>query len=163
MYNTDIIDSFAISLVELIGFFSAPQRVELLLREADVDLDRALFPLLVCLAMRGPLSIAALSDQIGRDHTTISRQLSKLESLGLIARHSGADDKRIRTISLTPAGEEIAKAVTAARRRLLSLALAGWSETDLADLARLNRRFVGALSEAIRERSAMRGGGAETS
>jgi DNA-binding MarR family transcriptional regulator len=163
VYNTDIIDGFATSLVELIGFFSAPQRVELLLREADVDLDRALFPLLVCLATRGPLSVAALSDQIGRDHTTISRQLSKLEGLGLIARHSGADDKRVRTISLTPAGEKIAQAVTAARRRLLSLALAGWSETDLADLARLNRRFVATLTEAVRERSTMRGGGTETS
>ena len=152
MYNTDIIDGFAMSLVELIGFFSAPQRVELLLKEADVDLDRALFPLLVCLAMRGPLSVAGLSSQIGRDHTTISRQLSKLESLGLIARQSGADDKRVRTINLTPAGEDIAQAVTAARRRLLSRALAGWSEADLTDLARLNRRFLVTLTDAVRER-----------
>ena len=150
MYNTDTIDEFATSLVELIGFFSAPQRVELLLQEADVTLDRALFPLLICLAMRGPLSVAGLSDQVGRDHTTISRQLSKLESLGLIARHSAADDKRVRTISLTPAGEGIAQAVTAARRRLLSQALIGWNETDLADLARLNRRFVVTLSDAVR-------------
>ena len=150
MYFTDSIDELAVVLIDLIGFFSSPRRVELLLREAGVDLDRALFPLLVCLAMRGPQSVAGLSDQIGRDHTTISRQLAKLESLDLIVRHEDHADRRIRTASLTVAGIEIAQAVTMARRRLLSKVLAGWSEEDLANLAGLNRRFVEALADAVR-------------
>ena len=137
------------TLVELIGFFSSPQRVEVLLREAGVDLDRALFPILVCLAMRGPLSVAGLSAEIGRDHTTISRQLSKLESLTLVARQAG-EDRRVRTVTLTQGGRQIAQAVTGARRRLLSKVLADWPDTDLADLARLNRRFVDALVQAAR-------------
>jgi hypothetical protein len=41
-------------------------------------------------------------------------------------------------------------AITDARRRLLSRALADWSATDLADLAALNRRFVDALGWAGR-------------
>ena len=153
MHNTDNIDGIAAALVDLLGFFSGPQRVELLLREAQVDLDQALFPLLVCLSVRGPLNVAGLSAQIGRDHTTISRQLSKLESLGLISRQVGGGDRRVRTVTLTTAGEEIAKAVTLARRRLLSKVLADWSEGDLAKLAQLNRRFVDALAVAAQPAS----------
>jgi DNA-binding MarR family transcriptional regulator len=147
------LEALGAALVELIGFFSAPQRVELLLREAQVDLDRALFPILVCLAARGPLSVAGLSDQIGRDHTTISRQLSKLESLGMIAKKEGGSDRRVRTVGLTAEGEAVAQAVTAARRRLLSKALDGWSAEDIEGLARLNRRFVDTLDEAVRRQT----------
>ncbi len=54
----------------------------------------------------------------------------------------------MRAAALTAAGGEIVQAIGAARRRLLSKVLAGWTETDLAGLAALNRRFVDALTEA---------------
>ncbi len=153
MYNASNVDELAAALVDIIVFFGSPRRVELLLREAEVDLDHALFPLLVCLATCGPLSVAGLSDQIGRDHTTISRQLSKLESLGLVVRESSGADRRVRTVSLTAAGDAIAQAVTAARRRLLSTALSDWSRSDLETLAHLNRRLVDTLTVAARTRA----------
>jgi DNA-binding MarR family transcriptional regulator len=118
-----------------------------LLNEAGVNLDRALFPLLVRLARSGPLSVAGLADQVGRDHTTISRQLAKLESLGLIARPVGGADRRVRAAALTRAGDKIVRAISAARRRLLSRALAKWTPEDRAALAKLNRRFVDALAQ----------------
>ncbi|THD58709.1 MAG: MarR family transcriptional regulator [Phenylobacterium sp.] len=129
------------------SFLNSPRRDEVLLREAGVSLDRALFPLLVRLGARGPLSVAGLADQVGRDHTTLSRQLAKLEGLGLIARHGGEGDRRVRTAHLTAAGEAAVQAITAARRRLLSKALAGWDPADRARLAALNRRFVDALAK----------------
>src|SRR5580704_2203561 len=115
------------ALIDLMSFLNSPQRDDVLLREAGVDLDRALFPLLVRLGMSGPLSVAVLADQVGRDHTTVSRQLAKLERLGLISRQAGGADRRVRTASLTAAGDTIVRAITAARRRLLSRALADWS------------------------------------
>jgi DNA-binding MarR family transcriptional regulator len=135
-------------MIELMGFLNSPQRDDVLLREAGVALDRALFPLLVRLGLTGPLSVAGLADQVGRDHTTISRQLAKLESLGLIVREGGDNDRRVRTARLAPSGDQIVQAITAARRRLLSRVLADWSEVDLASLANLNRRFVDALGAA---------------
>jgi len=146
MYDTRDIEGLVAALIDLMSFFNSPRRDDVLLREAGVSLDRALFPLLVRLAMFGPLSVAGLADQVGRDHTTISRQLSKLESLDLISRQGGSD-KRVRTATLTAAGDKIVHAITAARQRLLSRALADWSEIDLASLATLNRRFVDALAE----------------
>ena len=142
------------------SFLSSPRRDEVLLSEAGVDLDRALFPLLVRLAMSGPLSVAGLADQVGRDHTTISRQLAKLASLDLIARQEGGADKRVRTARLTAAGHTAVQAITGARRRLLSRALAEWSDTDRANLATLNRRFVDSLSDAGSDRTEARSSGA---
>jgi len=131
-------------MLDLLSFLNSPQRDDALLREARVDLDRALFPLLVILGMRGTLGVTELADQVGRDHTTVSRQLAKLESLDLVARQEG-DDRRRRAAALTPAGKKVVKAITQARRRLLSKALAQWSEADRAALASLNRRFADAL------------------
>jgi len=145
VHHTRTIDQLAAALIDLISFLNSPQRDDVLLREAGVDLDRALFPLLVRLGRSGSLSVAGLADQVGRDHTTISRQLSKLERRGLISRQGGGADRRVRTASLTAAGDKIVQAITAARRRLLSRALAEWSEADLAALATLNQRFVDAL------------------
>jgi DNA-binding MarR family transcriptional regulator len=148
VYNTGSIDTVARALVDLLGFFSSPQRVDLLLKEADVVLDRALVPLLVAIATRGTLSVAALADQVGRDSTTVSRQLAKLAQLGLVAKGTGDSDRRIRMVTLSPVGEGLARSVAAARQRLLARALAAWSEDDLADLGRLNARFVESLAHA---------------
>ena len=148
MHSTRDIDELAKALVDLIGFLNSPQRDEILLQEAGVSLDRALFPLLVRLGARGPLSVAGLADQVGRDHTTISRQLSKLERLGLITRQDGEADRRVHAASLTPAGADIVYDITAARWRLLSRVLTDWTAADLERLASLNRRFVDALGAA---------------
>jgi DNA-binding MarR family transcriptional regulator len=118
--------------------------------EAGVVIDRALFPLLVRLGRCGPLSVAALAAQVGRDHTTVSRQLAKLESLDLISRRGAPPDRRVRTAALTDAGDAMVRAIAAARTRLLSSALADWSDADFESLAALNRRFVHALGRAAR-------------
>lgn len=145
MQNTRNLDMLASAMLDLLGFLNSPQRDEALLKEAGVRLDRALFPLLVILGARGSLGVAELADQVGRDHTTVSRQLAKLESLDLVARYEG-DDRRKRAARLTTAGKKTVRAITQARRRLLSKALAQWSETDRAALADLNRRFAEALA-----------------
>jgi len=147
VHSTRDIDDLVAALLDLMGFLSSPKRDDVLLNEAGVNLDRALFPLLVRLARSGPLSVAGLADQVGRDHTTISRQLAKLESLGLIARPVGGADRRVRAAALTRAGDKIVRAISAARRRLLSRALANWTPEDRAALAKLNRRFVDALAQ----------------
>ncbi|HEY3887165.1 MAG TPA: MarR family transcriptional regulator [Caulobacteraceae bacterium] len=153
MHNTRDIDGLAAALIDLTGFFASPQRDDVLLAEAGVSLDRALFPLLVRLGRHGPLSVAGLAAQVGRDHTTISRQLAKLENLDMVSRQGGGADRRVRSAALTPAGDEIVQAITAARRRLLSRALADWTPADRAKLASLNRRFAQALAGPARDRA----------
>lgn len=150
MQNTRNLDRLGTALVDLIGFLNSPRRDEVLLREAAVQLDRALFPLLVALGRRGLLGVAELADLVGRDHTTVSRQLVKLESLALVERRESPGDRRRRAAALTAEGEAVVGAVTQARRRLLARALGGWSEADLAALADLSRRFADTLTALAR-------------
>lgn len=145
MYSAHEMDELGSVVLELAGIVNRPDRDDLLLAEAGVSLDRALFPHLVRLSVRGPMAVAELAAEAGRDHTTVSRQLTKLESLGLIWRPQSQGDARTRPAALTPEGEAIAEAIGAARRRLLSKALASWSAADRQALVRLNRRFVDSL------------------
>src|SRR5262245_18516003 len=120
MQNTRSIEQVGDALVEMMAFFASPRRDQALLREAAVDLDRALFPLLMRLADGAPKGVTALGDDVGRDQTTISRQLAKLEALGLVARPRDAADRRVRAAQITPAGQVIVHAIVQARARLLS-------------------------------------------
>jgi DNA-binding MarR family transcriptional regulator len=150
MQNTRNVDRLGASLVDLISFLNSPQRDDALLREAGVRLDRALFPLLVGLGRKGPLSVAELADSVGRDRTTVSRQLAKLESLRLIARCATGGDRRRNAAQLTAGGRKIVHAISLARRRLLAKALADWNDADCGALAELVARFAYTLSELAR-------------
>ena len=66
-----------------IGVANGTDAIELLIRAAGIRLDRALFPLLVGIERFGPIGVVDLADRAGRDYTTVSRQVAKLESLGL--------------------------------------------------------------------------------
>jgi DNA-binding MarR family transcriptional regulator len=130
------------AMVDLFTMMSEPQRDDTLLREAGVSLDRALFPLLVGIERYGPIGVVDLANKAGRDHTTISRQVTKLESLGLIERQPGAKDRRINEAVITPKGRSVTDALDAARLRLAAPIFAKWSEEDFSRLVRLLRRFA---------------------
>jgi DNA-binding MarR family transcriptional regulator len=134
------------AMVDLFTLMSRPQRDEALLREAGISLDRALFPLLVGIERYGPIGVVDLADRVGRDHTTVSRQVSKLESLGLIARKASPADRRINEAVITAVGRTLTDALDAARLRIAAPILAKWSDEDFSDLVRLMRRFVDDLT-----------------
>jgi DNA-binding MarR family transcriptional regulator len=130
------------ALIDVVGFFNRPQNDTILLREAGVSLDRALFPLLVLIQRRGPLGVGELADRVGRDYTTVSRQVAKLKNLGLVARGPGKADRRVTEAVVTEKGQAVSEVLDAAPERLATIALADWSEQDLKDLTRLLRRFA---------------------
>ena len=130
------------ALLDLIGVLNRPQPDEALIREAGIALDRALFPLLVRIERRGPIGVVDLADLAGRDHTTVSRQVAKLESLGLVTRRPGQADRRVREAVVTEKGLAMTQALDQARERVAAPILSRWSEADLADLARLLRKLA---------------------
>ena len=148
MHDTHDIDAVAAALLDLLGALNSPRQDDILLAEAGVSIDRALFPLLVRIGAAGRLSVAELADLVGRDHSTISRQTAKLESLGLIDRRPAAQDQRVREASLSPTGQRMVRAISAARRRLLGKLLAGWTAQDRESVARLNQRLADAMRQA---------------
>jgi DNA-binding MarR family transcriptional regulator len=145
VYHAHNSDRLAGALRDLIGFLNSPRQDEMLMREAGISLDRALFPLLVRIGARGALSVVELAEQVGRDHSTVSRQAAKLETLGLVARRQSKRDQRVREAVITAEGRRAVRAITVARRRLLAKLLADWSEEDRKALARLNRKLADAM------------------
>jgi len=130
------------ALIDIVGAMNRPQRDEMMVREAGISLERALFPLLVAIERRGPIGVVDLADGVGRDHTTVSRQVAKLESLGLVERRAGAADRRVREAIVTPKGKAMTDAVDAARDRLAGAIFATWDERDVDELVRLMRKFA---------------------
>ena len=130
------------ALLDIVSLLNEPQRDEALIAEAGISLDRALFPLLVRVGKRGPIGVVELADMAGRDHTTVSRQIARLESLGLVARKADAADKRVRAVAITKKGLAMTRALDKARERIAAPAVADWSEADRKTLIRLLRRLV---------------------
>lgn len=130
------------ALIEIVGVMNRPQRDEAMVREAGISLDRALFPLLVLVERLGPIGVVELADRVGRDYTTVSRQVAKLESLGLVDRQESTQDRRIREAVITGQGKAMTDRVDAARERIGLAIFANWNERDIEDLVRLLRKFA---------------------
>jgi DNA-binding MarR family transcriptional regulator len=144
------------ALLDITGVLNRPQPDAALIALAGVDLDRALFPLLVRVERRGPLAIGELAELCGRDYTTVSRQVTKLEELGLVVRQINAEDARVKEAVITEKGRQITTALDGAREKIMTGLLADWDKQEIADLARLLRKLAdGALEFVHRERSGL--------
>ena len=134
------------ALIDIVSMMNRPQRDEMMVREAGISLDRALFPLLVMIERLGPIGVVDLADRVGRDYTTVSRQVAKLDSLGLVERQAGAADRRVREAVVTPKGKAMTDAVDAARERIGREIFATWDDRDIKELVRLMRKFADAVN-----------------
>jgi DNA-binding MarR family transcriptional regulator len=130
------------ALLTVVSVMNRPQRDEAMVREAGISLDRALFPLLVGIERVGPIGVVELADRVGRDYTTVSRQVAKLESLGLVERQGGVHARRVREAIVTPKGKVMTDAVDAARERLGRAIFAKWEQQDFEELVRLLQKFA---------------------
>ena len=135
------------ALIDIVSVMNRPQRDERMVQEAGISLDRALFPLLVGIERRGPIGVVELADCVGRDYTTVSRQVAKLESLGLVERRGSTTDQRVREATVTPKGKAMTDRVDAARDRIGRSIFATWDAHDIEELVRLMRKFADAVKE----------------
>ncbi|SHF26328.1 DNA-binding transcriptional regulator, MarR family [Kaistia soli DSM 19436] len=145
-------DPLALALLDLARFISDTRRDRYLIAEAGLDLDPAFLPLLVRLGTYGPAGVVELADELGRDHSSMSRQVAKLEAVGLAERARAASDARLRIAKITQSGQAAVAALAAARKRALDQAIGNWTAADRETLGRLLGRFTSAL-QALTDRS----------
>jgi DNA-binding MarR family transcriptional regulator len=136
------------AVLDIVSVMNRPQRDEVLIKEAGIPLDRALFPLLVGIERFGPIGVVELADRAGRDYTTVSRQVAKLESLGLVVRQGSAADRRVREAAVTAKGKAMIDLVDAARERIGRAIFETWDAHDIDELVRLMRKFADAVADA---------------
>jgi DNA-binding MarR family transcriptional regulator len=134
------------AVLDIVSVMNRPQRDEVLIKEAGIPLDRALFPLLVGIERFGPIGVVELADRVGRDYTTVSRQVAKLESLALVKRQGSTADRRVREAVIAPEGKAMTNRVDAARDRIGRAIFQTWAAHDVEELVRLMRKFADAVT-----------------
>jgi DNA-binding MarR family transcriptional regulator len=135
------------AVLDIVSAMNRPQRDNLLIKEAGILLDRALFPPLVGIERFGPIGVVELADRVGRDYTTVSRQVAKLESLGLVERRASAADRRVHEAAITPKGKTMTDLIDAARERIGRVIFEKWDAHDIDEFARLMRKFADAIRD----------------
>ena len=113
-----------------------------LLAGSGVKLDRALFPLLSRIGLHPPMSTVELANLVGRDHSTVSRQISKLEELGLINRLPSKEDQRVRLLAPSRKGRSLLTRVDDVRRCWMEDHFRDWSVKDRDQLLKLMSRLM---------------------
>ncbi|MGO3449652.1 MarR family winged helix-turn-helix transcriptional regulator [Kluyvera intermedia] len=146
-HNNYDITEFHGALLDIIGVMNQPVRDEQLLQAAGVKLDQILFPLLVAIGRRGPIGVVELADNLGRDYTTVSRQVKKLEALELAHKQPNAQDRRISEVTLSEQGRAIFDAIAIARQKLMNQVLVAWSPEEVEALFTLTRKYADSLQQ----------------
>jgi DNA-binding MarR family transcriptional regulator len=145
MSQPDPLKTLHEALLQIVSVLNRPQGDNVILTRAGVSLDTALFPLLVRVSMQHNLTIGELADQVGRDYSTVSRQITRLQDLGLVHSEPSQTDRRQRVLSATPAAKNTLKKIDRARNSVMSEALAGWSQDEITELARMTTRLAAAM------------------
>jgi DNA-binding MarR family transcriptional regulator len=110
-------------------------------RLAELDLTSVQAHALRRLDPQRPLAMSALAEALYCHASNVTGIVDRLESRGLVERTPGTDDRRVKTLVLTPEGAE-------ARAKVIELlseppaALAGLSPSDQRALRDILRRAV---------------------
>jgi DNA-binding MarR family transcriptional regulator len=153
---SDWSDEIHAVLLQLHGYMNRPDLDQAFLARAGVKLDRALFPLLTRIELSHPIGVVELANLVGRNHSTVSRQVAKLEALGLVKRRAADGDQRVRLLKPSAAGRKMLGQFGVARRKFLNDRLDGWTEAERSTLLDLLRRFSATMGNL--ETSAVDGG-----
>ncbi len=95
----------------------------------------------------GPVSTKALATALDLDASTVTRQISALESGGFVQRRPDPLDGRSSTIMLTAAGHQTMAGVEGERRHGIEALVGDWAERERAALARALSRLNTSLLE----------------
>ncbi len=141
MHWTDRLHRHLIAITDMVNRFDVDAR---LLAASGVKLDRALYPLLSRMVLYPDLSAIELANIIGRDHSTVSRQVTKLEEQGLIRREPSSRDGRVRDLVVTAEGRSLVARIGSVRREWMERHFSDWRAEDREGLLDLMGRMLDA-------------------
>ena len=128
---------------ELSVLFGRARSVSLsLAAQIHPGLDAACYAMLLHLGDISPVRAADVVERTGLDKSTVSRQIARLEELGLVERVADPTDGRARQVQLTEVGTLRLDKVRSDRRARLRAIFDSWSTEDITSfsalLAKLN-------------------------
>jgi MarR family transcriptional regulator, lower aerobic nicotinate degradation pathway regulator len=121
---------------------------------ADMNVTPVQFALLFAASKQAGLDQRTLAGRIGLDTSTVGQVVDRLESRELIERKVSPTDKRVRLLSVTPAGKKLLQGVMPAMLRAQDRILAPLPQADRAKFMAMVKRIVdenNAWSRAARD------------
>jgi len=100
-----------------------------------VTINRTGHWLLVHVSESAPVRLSEIADSVELDLSTLSRQVRYLVDAGLLAKVPDPADGRAALLSLTERGAAVLQSVSEARRRVLTEAMADWTDEERTALA----------------------------
>lgn len=145
-------DDPVLRLERELGLFLRRARaaVALVSRDVHPDLDPSAYSLLSAVAADPGTRASDLADRLGVGRGTMSRQLARLERLGLVTREADPHDSRSHPLALTAEGDRRLTEARTARRAFFRAALDSWAPEELDDLAAHLERLNTALADRAR-------------
>jgi DNA-binding MarR family transcriptional regulator len=116
-------------------------------RAVHPDLAASSYLILTYVAEYGPLRASEIAEQFDIDKGAVSRQVTHLTELGLLARVSDPDDGRARLVSVSDEGRTRLADVARHRRKWLDERLGDWSDDELSGLVAALGRYNRALDD----------------
>ena len=117
----------------LVGRVTHQLRVHIrkFLAEAGIQLSAEEISILTALAhLDSERNMGSLSELLGRDPTTLKRQLNGMIKAGLVDRKLSAEDRRVVNISITAEGRALVESTMPMTLALRERAMKGISEPD---------------------------------
>jgi DNA-binding MarR family transcriptional regulator len=113
-----------------------------LIREASpFPLTASQFHILKVMALNGPLQLGELADFLGVSGPATTKNIDKLERLGLVLRSASTGDRRVTLISLSRAGRRVVDKYERLKTARLGPVLATFKARELEMFASLLERF----------------------
>ncbi|MEV0152156.1 MarR family transcriptional regulator [Micromonospora sp. NPDC050686] len=109
--------------------------------EVHPNLEPNAYGLLLWLRRAGSVRLTDLAARLGIGKGTLSRQINRLELLGLVRRDPDPGDRRAFQLSLTEEGTRRFDAARTSRLGQIRRTLESWPQEDIDDFARLLRQF----------------------
>jgi len=112
------------------------------MRRAKCSLPQGTVWLLGRLAKSGPTRLSEIAATLGVDNSTLTPQVQRLERDGLIVRKVDTRDRRAALLQVTRSGRAVLARLHRTRAEMFNEILAGWSERDRAQAAKVLNRLA---------------------
>lgn len=141
--NKDVLSTLEYEIAVLVRLITATRPTNPKLATLDRSAYLILHQLDHCQA---PLALRTLADLVKVDLSTMSRQVSSMETKGLVRRISSPPEARGNYVSMTAIGAQQLDIMREARRATYAEILVDWPDTEREELARM----IGRLNQSIR-------------
>ncbi|URZ88099.1 MarR family winged helix-turn-helix transcriptional regulator [Floricoccus penangensis] len=138
-------------LFELVNFFNDPKNDNILLKNLKIKESPNLMPIIMRIGKMGKTTVGQLARQLGKNHSSMSRQIDKFENAGLLISRESQEDMRVREISLSKTGQKIYQQILEEREKALNKAFANLEDDQLEQIKLSLELLVDSVNTAREE------------